>query len=506
MSGSLLLTVLVFSPLLGILVLSFVPRDQEKLLKLIGFLATVPAALLSIILFLQHQTGLDLSMFNEKRHWISFGLFEGGENAPYSIHYELGVDGFALVMIVLTAVIAMLAAAASIHIKHDWKSYFLLFLILELGMLGVFAAQNLFLFFLFFEATLVPMFFLIGRWGFFEREKAAYQFLIYNGLGSAILLLVISYLFAMTGTTNISLITQLLNTENAPLVGPISADMKLGLSIALLAAFGIKLPIFPLHSWMVKVHAHAPPSIVMLHAGILLKIGAFGLIRFGFGFFPNEFEKMSIVLILLGLINLLYGAFLALIQHEFKLVLAFSSISHMGIVLMGLGAMNEAGVQGAIFQVVSHGLISALLFFLVGIITTRTGTTNLSKLGGLASNMPYTAGFLLAGTMASLGLPGMSGFISEVTAFLGLFENHPELAAIGALGLILTAAYLLRATLKMTFGKEQSLHPEMSDLSWYETAPIVVLLAFILMIGIYPASLSDSLKLTVETVIKGIGG
>ena len=438
-----LLSFLVFSPLLGIVILLLIPKTQEYWLKFVGFFATLPALILSLSAFFQYRSGADLHQWDESLDWISFkNAIQYGD--LFSIKYELGLDGLSLVLLVLAAIISTLAAIASIQIKKEWKGYFILFLLLEIGMLGVFAAENLFLFFLFFELTLIPTFFLIGKWGYAEKEKAAYSLLIYNGLGSAILLLVIIVLFARTGTTNIEALQTMMTSDNHQFVSSISEPLKYGLLTALLIAFGIKLPIFPLHTWMVRVHVQAPPSIVMIHSGLLLKIGAYGLIRFGIGIFPDQFQEIAILLAILGVINLLYGAFLALIQTDFKMVLAYASISHMGVVLIGLGAFNEAGIQGAIFQVVSHGLISALLFFLVGVFYERTKTTEIPSLGGMAKAMPITAGFLLAGAMASLGLPGMSGFISEFLAFLGLFREQPILGAIGALGMILTAVYTLR--------------------------------------------------------------
>ncbi|MFO1444316.1 NADH-quinone oxidoreductase subunit M [Bacillus sp. Bva_UNVM-123] len=497
------LSILVFSPLLGVIVLSFVPKVNESLIKLIGFLATLPALILALIAFFQYRAGASLENLSEKVSWIKFGdqnLYRGA----FTIDYELGVDGFSLVMIVLTALLATLAAIASIYIKKEWKGFFMLFLLLEVGMLGVFAAENLILFFIFFEITLIPTFFLIGKWGYFEKEKAAFSFLIYNGLGSAVLLIVIMVLFSKTGTSNIDMLKSMMAADihNQGM----SAGTKMGLLIAMLIAFGVKLPIFPLHSWMVRVHVQAAPPIVMLHAGILLKIGAYGIIRFGLGIFPEQFQDLAVIIAVLGVINLLYGAFLALIQTDFKMVLAYSSISHMGIVLIGLGALNEAGIQGAIFQVVSHGLIAALLFFLVGALYERLGTSNITNLGGLAKGMPITAGFLLAAGMASLGMPGMSGFVSEFMAFLGLFKVMPILAAIGAIGIILTAVYLLRAVLGITYGKAHREFVGITDIQKAEWVPALVLLGVIVLIGVYPSVLSESLTSTLETIMLGIGG
>ncbi|RFU60719.1 NADH-quinone oxidoreductase subunit M [Peribacillus glennii] len=505
--NSMILTLLVFSPVLGILLMAVIPNTEERNLKLLGFLGTIPALLISLYLYFQYAMGTDLSAFSVKTDWFRFGNLEKYDPNLFAVDYELSVDGFSLIMVILTAVLSTLAAIASIHIKKEWKGYFLLFLLLEIGMLGVFTAQNLILFFVFFEITLIPMFFLIGKWGYLEKEKAAYSFLLYNGLGSAILLIAIMVLFARTGTTNIEALRHIMTVGGVSLFAPLSDGMKYGLLFALLIAFGIKLPIFPLHTWMLRVHVQAPPSIVMLHAGVLLKIGAFGFIRFGMGIFPEQFKNIAFLVAVLGVINLLYGAFLALVQTDFKMVLAYSSISHMGIVLIGLGALNEAGIQGAIFQVVSHGLIAALLFFLVGVMHERVKTTMIGELGGMAKYMPVTSGFLLAGAMASLGLPGMSGFISEFMAFLGLFKEEPILAAIGALGIILTAVYLLRAVLGMTFGKAKRTVAEgVSEIKGVEFAPVLVLLALIITIGIYPSILSGPLQETLDAIMLGIGG
>lgn len=484
--SSFLLSFIVFSPLIGIVILSFIKK--ESILKIVGIISTLPALLLTGGIYF---SGIPLSHFVEKKQWISFSSF--------SIDYELAIDEFSLIMLSLTAVIAVCSAIASIHMKTALRAYFMLFLLLEIGMLGVFVAQNLVLFFLFFEMTIIPLFFLIGRWGYAKKERTAFYFLIYNGLGSALLLIVLAVLFAKTGTTNILTLKEILENSN---VHELSANLKLGLFVTLFIAFGIKLPIFPFHSWVVKVHSQAPIPIVMLHSGILLKIGAYGLIRFGFNLFPNEFAKFSFSIMILGVVNLLYGACLALIAKQFKRVLAFATISHMGIVLIGLGALNEAGIQGAIFQVISHGLISALFFLLVGIIAERTRETELMDIGRLAKGMPIASGCLLMAGMASLGLPGTSGFISEFTVFLGVFKIAPVIASIAAFSLILTAAYILRAVLKVTFGLEKYRAAGLVDIKPLEKIPVILLMALIIGIGIYPNSLAKPLQQTVETINK----
>ncbi|WP_042354343.1 NADH-quinone oxidoreductase subunit M [Bacillus rubiinfantis] len=496
------LSILVFSPILGIIVLAMLPKVQEKAIKAVGFLATLPPLALSLALYAHFLAGKKLTDFSVSVPWIQFRGIEADEPI-FSVYYELGINGFQLLLVVLTAIVSTLAAiAACKYVKKEWKGYFMLYLLLVTGMLGVFTAENLILFFIFFEVTLIPTFFLIGKWGYFEKEKAAYSFLIYNGLGSAVLLMVIMVLFAKTGTTNIEHVREIVGDPS----GPLSADLKLGLFVSLLIAFSVKLPIFPLHSWMLRVHVQAPPSVVMIHSGILLKIGAYGLIRFGMGIFPEQFEYLAVLIAILGVVNLLYGAFLAFIQTDFKMVLAYSSISHMGIVLIGLAAMNEAGIQGAIFQVVSHGLISALLFFLVGALYERTETSMIDSLGGLAKAMPLAAGFLLAAAMASLGLPGMSGFVSEFMAFLGLFKVLPWVAAVGALGIIMTAVYLLRAVLGMTYGTAARDYSRATDIRGVELLPVLVLMLLIVLIGVYPSVLSSPLQATLETIMLGLGG
>ncbi len=502
-----ILPILVFSPLVGLLLLLFIKSHKERAIKIVGIVGTLPALLISIYLYIQFNTGEKLTQFDIQLDWFRFGNFKEYDPNLYAVRFELGVDGLSLVMLMLTSLLCTLAAIASMQIKKEWKGYFLLFFTLQIGMLGVFAAENLILFFLFFELTLIPMFFLIGKWGYEKSEKAAYSFLIYNGLGSAVLLIVIMILFAKTGTSNIAVLQQVIPNGGVTLIANISPELKFGLLIALLIAFGVKLPFFPLHTWMLKVHVQAPPSIVMLHAGVLLKIGAFGLIRFGIGIFPEQFNNLAAFIIVIGLINLLFGAFLAMVQTDFKMVLAYSSISHMGIVLIGLGSQNEAGMQGAIFQVVSHGLIAALLFFLVGLLYERTKTTELSELGGMAKSVPVISGFLLAGGLASLGLPGMSGFISEFMAFLGVFEQFPLFGGIGAIGLILTAVYILRAVLAITFGESKNkAFYSLADVKGVEWTPLVVLLGLIILIGVYPAVLQAPLHDTINTILMSWGG
>ncbi|SHE11334.1 NAD(P)H-quinone oxidoreductase chain 4 1 [Chlamydia abortus] len=535
-----ILSMIVFAPLLGILVLLFIPKQQGRWIKWIGIAATLIPLVLAGWLYVDFNQSDGGDQYAESYSWINIPLnsellFNEQGTFHLKFDYSLAVDGLSLPLVFLTALVAAMAALASFSIKKRWKTYFIMFLLLEIGMLGVFMARDLFLFFVFFEVTLVPMFFLVGIWGYMNREKAANRFLLYNGVGSAIMLIAFLIVVTTAGFAQIEgpdgtavyftgslyeisnhLFNEpqsFVNTDHPQSPFFMTEGLKWALFLMLLIAFGIKLPMFPFHTWMLKVHTEAPPSVVMIHSGILLKMGAYGLIRFGILLFPEQAKEWAFVLALLGLINILYGAVLAFVQKDFKLVLAYSSISHMGIVLLGLAAFNEIGMQGAVFQMVSHGLISALMFLLVGSIYERTQTSMLEQLGGMAASVPFMSGILLISGMASLGLPGLSGFISEYLSFLGLFGSMKIITAISLLGVILTAVYVLRAVMKITFGPMPEQYKSLRDARLIEAVPMVTLVAFILLLGIYPGILSQPLDTTIsglnqfiQQVTVGLGG
>jgi NADH-quinone oxidoreductase subunit M len=532
-----ILTLLTFSPLLGILVLLFIPKQRGQWIKIIAITATLIPLLLAGWLYVDFNHQSADMQYAEEVEWITVPLNQDIRELSqfsayfYEFKYNMGVDGLSLPLVFLTALISFMAALASVYIKKRWKTFYILFLLLQIGMFGVFLSKDLFLFFLFFEVTLIPMFFLVGIWGYRDREKAANKFLIYNGIGSAIMLIAFLILvntagFGLTELPNgqaelsysgdLSVISNNLNNPEAfanldETMYPdnpfyVSGAMKWTLFIMLLVAFGIKLPIFPFHTWMLKVHTEAPPAIVMIHSGILLKMGAYGLIRYGVLLFPEQAKAWAVVLAVLGLINILYGAILAFVQKDFKLVLAYSSISHMGIVLLGIAAFNQMGLQGAVIHLVSHGLISALMFLIVGIIYERTSTTMMDKLGGLSKSTPFIAGILLIAGMASLGLPGLSGFVSELLTFIGLFDTMPIITAIGTLGIILTAVYVLRAVLKINFGPAPETYGSIKDARLIEVVPMITLVAFILLIGVYPKVLSEPIQQTIQILVTKMGG
>ncbi|WP_241675101.1 complex I subunit 4 family protein [Paenibacillus luteus] len=526
-----ILSFILLSPLLGLLVILLLPKQRSGWMKTAAVITTLVPLILSLWLYTDFDKQQGGVSFEEQHTWVEVPLNKESQNGVseflFHFQYELGVDGLSLPLLLLTALVSAMAALAAVHVKKRWKAFFSWFLLLETGMLGVFLARDLFLFFVFFEITLIAMYFLIGIWGYFKRERAANQFIIYNGIGSAIMLVAfvilvntagfridqvgeqVSFIYSGSYTDifrNMADPTAWVNMSPEQLgsINPflMTDTMQQVLFIMLLVAFGIKLPIFPFHTWMLKVHTEATPSIVMIHSGILLKMGAYGLLRFGFLLFPGQARSFASLLAVLGLINLLYGAILAFRQREFKLVLAYSSISHMGIVLLGFAAFNEIGMQGAVFQLVSHGLISALLFLIVGSIYERTGTTELNELGGLARSMPFLSGVLLAAGLASLGLPGLSGFVGEFLSLLGLFESMRWLVAAAALGIVLTAVYVLRAVLKITYGPLPERFGALRDARLVEAVPMIVLLAFILLLGCYPSILTDTVQLSVEGLLK----
>lgn len=491
-------TWITLAPLLGIGLLLLIPKQQVIVHRVIGVLATLPSLGLAIYMYTQFDAGSTGWQWLKSVYWFHIPI---GAEQSWSFYYHMGVDGLSMPLVLLTCIISTLAAIASMYIQEKVKGYYLLLLLLEINMLGVFLTTNLLLFFIFFELTLVIAYFLIGIWGYIKKERAANYFLIYNGIGSGFLLFAIIGLLVTCHTLEFPLIQEQIALHEAE-----SSRLLWMIFIALLLAFAVKLPIFPFHTWMLKVHVEANPAIVMIHSGVLLKMGAYGLLRFGIGWFPDYMEVAAFVFAVMGLINLFYGAVLALVQKELKRVLAYSSISHMGILLLGIASLHVIGLQGALFQAISHGFISALLFFLVATLYDRAKTTELSELAGLARSMPVFSGIFLLAGFALLGLPGLSGFISEFFALLGLFQARPILAAISTIGFVLAACYTLRAVLKVTFGKTKQRLVDVSDLRYIELVPMMILVLLIVSIGIYPAWLSIPMETTLQTIVMKIGG
>ncbi|MFF2481302.1 NuoM family protein [Paenibacillus sp. NPDC058071] len=529
-----ILSIILLSPLVGLLIVMLLPKQRNRWLQTAAVVTTLIPLVLSCWLYADFLNHHGDSSYEEQATWVEMPLNkEAQQSNPTEykliLQYALGIDGLSLALVLLTSLITAMAALASVFVKKRWKAFYAWFLVLETGMLAVFLARDLMLFFVGFELTIIAMYFLIGIWGFYNRERAANQFLLYNGLGSALMLIAFVILINTAGfrieqsgdalsfiySGSYSDITRNLADPSAWVnlspeltggVNPFLMSDAMGwtLFILLMTTFAIKLPLFPFHTWMLKVHAEAPPSIVMIHSGILLKMGAYGMIRFGILLFPEQAKSWAAVLAVLGLINLLYGAVIAFRQTELKLVLAYSSISHMGIALLGLAAFNETGLQGAVFQLVSHGLISALLFLIVGSLYERTKTTDLKELGGLARPLPFIAGVMLAAGLASLGLPGLSGFVGEFLSLLGLFDAYPGIAAASVIGIILAAVYILRSVLRTTFGPLDEKYAALKDARLIEAIPMILLLACIVLLGCFPSILTDALGYSTGTMIQSI--
>lgn len=522
-----ILTLLLLSPLVGILVILFIPSQHGHRLKTVAIIASILPLIFAMWLFVAFDHGQPNLQFTEDVLWIEIPLDQTGVYAQeyaslaYQFHYHLSADGLSAALLLLTAFLASMAMMAAVHVKKRWKAFYSWMFLLEFGMLGVFMARDLLLFFVFFELTLVPVFFLIGIWGLEQRKAAANRFLLYNGIGSAFMLLAFILLIHTAGFTVIDagaqssiiysgsldgIMNNLTSAEGPSSWFQWTAGLQWTIMLLLLLAFGIKLPFFPFHSWMLHVHREAPAAVVMLHAGVMLKMGAYGMIRFGIMLLPEHYEQLSWLLAVLGLMNLLYGALLAFMQTEFRLILAYASISHMGIVLLGLASYHAVGLNGALFQIISHGLITALLFLLVGSLFERTKTTSLSELGGIAQRLPFMSGMLLAGGLALLGLPSLSGFVGELLAFLGIYQRFPVVAVVSAFGILLTAAYVLRGILTLTYGPLKGLDHPVRDARFIEALPMILLMAFIVLIGVYPAVLTEMFQHALYPIVTQIGG
>lgn len=503
-----ILSILVFLPLLGALIILTIPNEHKNVIRSVAGVISFVTIIFSLILWNGFNRGVSAMQFSENFTWIDLGFVQ--------FNYDLGVDGLSVPLLVLTTIVTFLGIIASVTIKERVKEYFVWMLILLTGMLGVFVALDMFLFFLFFELTLIPMFFIIGIWGGKEREYAAFKFLLYTGLGSAVMLIGFFAMFyqgLMVGEGTLNFVRLAEIYANPAYADVISNAFRAGLFLTLFVAFAVKLPIFPFHTWLPDAHVQAPTAASMILAGVLLKMGAYGLLRIGFGILPDQAANFASLLVILGVVNIIYGALLALVQTDLKKLVAYSSVSHMGIVLLGAASVTTQGMQGAVFQLVSHGFIAALLFFMVGAIYERTHTRMIADLGGLSKTIPILSGFLLAAAMASVGLPGMSGFISELLAFMGIFGASADIipgaqiiAVIGALGIILTAAYLLWAMQRTTFGPLHQSHAHLEDARPIEYIPMVCLLGLTILIGVYPAILGDVINTTVIDLVSRIGG
>ena len=479
------LSVIVFAPLVGVFVTMLLKPAQEKAIKWTALLFSA----IPLVLAVYVVAGFDRSgglQFVERVMW----------SKTIGASYFLGVDGLSLPMLFLAALLGFIAVAASWNISHKVKGYFAFLLLLEVGMLGVFVALDYILFYIFWEIVLLPMYFLIGIWGGKRREYAAIKFFLYTLAGSVVMLLAILGVYFNTGAKTFDIIA--LAAHGLP------AGAQHLLFWGFFAGFAVKVPIFPFHTWLPDAHVEAPTAISVLLAGVLLKMGTYGFLRVVVSTTPIALTTYAWILATLAVISIIYGALNAMIQKDLKRMIAYSSISHMGYVMLGVASFTVVGVNGAAMQMFSHGLITAMLFLLVGYIYERAHTRNISELGGLLNKVPRLAGLLCFASFASLGMPGLSGFIAEFLVLVGTFSKMQWFAVVASTGVVITAGYMMWMLQRVVMGDLPEKYKDMPDATPRELATLVPLVLLILTVGLYPESVLGFINHTVQVLLKVI--
>jgi NADH-quinone oxidoreductase subunit M len=480
-------TITIFIPLLGAILMLLLPDDARVARYAALGVAAVPLLLATYIYFAFGGT-LDAAPLSQDATWIE----------SLNIGYRVGLNGLGFGMFWLTTLLTLLAVVASWDVRDNLKQYFAILFIAELGMLGVFAAQDLILFYVFFEITLIPMYLLVGIWGDENRRQAAIRFFIYTFLGSTVML---------AGFLAFGILADSFSMEALNAGGGLSRTAQIAIAAPILFGLLVKVPAVPLHGWLLDVYVSSPISTNVVLSGILPKLGTYGLIRIAIPLLPQGVEPFLPFLAVLGVVNILYGSFVAFLQPDLKALVAYSSIGTLGFILLGAASGNAVGLNGAVFQQVSHGLYSALLFILVGVIAARTGTRRISELGGLAARMPWAGGLLALGALAAMGLPGLAVFVSEFLSIMGGYEAFPVQGVLAALGIILSAMYLLYMLARVIFGPiERPKYEGISDAGPVEMAAIVPLATLLLVLGIFPALLISVQRPAVEAILSAIGG
>ncbi len=473
-----ILTIIAFTPAAGAVLILFFNRAHVRSIRSFAFIIT----LLTFVFSLHLVTYFDSSVAE----------FQFAVNVPWipslGVNYELGVDGISLYLVLLATVLTPLAMLASWSIASRAKEYFIFMLLLETGMIGVFVSLDLFLFYVFWEVMLVPMYFLIGVWGGERRIYAAMKFVLYTMIGSVLMLVAIIALYFLhgsaTGTFTFSYPQIMAALASNSLV--IAPGMERALFLAFFLAFAIKVPLFPFHTWLPDAHVEAPTAGSVLLAGVLLKMGTYGLVRFSLPLFPHQSQLFAPMISFLAVAGIIYGALVAMVQPDLKKLVAYSSVSHLGFIVLGIFSFTTQGMEGAIYQMLSHGVSTGALFLLVGMIYERRHTRLIDDFGGLAHKMPVYAAFFLIVTLSSIGLPGLNGFVGEFLILLGTFGVSRSFAVFAALGVILSAVYMLWMY-QRTFWGEVTHEPNQTlrDMNRREYAMLVPLLALIVWMGMY---------------------
>jgi len=475
------LTIMAFLPLLGAIIILFCDGKKEESIRRIAFIFTFAAFLVSLGLLIKFNAATPDFQFQEFASWIP----------AMGVNYHMGIDGISMPLIILTTLLSTLCILASWNIKLRVKEYFIFFLILECGMIGVFLALDLFLFYVFWEIMLVPMYFLIGIWGGPRREYAAIKFFLYTLAGSVLMLLSIIALYFNTNPNTLS-IPQLIDIAHKT---PFTGTFALLTFVGFFIGFAIKVPVWPFHTWLPDAHVEAPTAVSVILAGVLLKMGSYGFLRISYPILPYAAHYFSPAIAVLALISIVYGAFVAMAQTDLKKMVAYSSVSHMGFVMLGLASMNDKGFSGAAMQMFTHGIITGALFLLVGVIYDRCHTREIDAFGGLMVKVPIYTGMLAVTSFASLGLPGLAGFIAEFLVFMGGFEAYRYITAIATIGIVITAAYFLNMMQEMLLGTfNTKWEGHISDMNGREMATVIPLIAIMFFVGIYPKPLMDMMN------------
>lgn len=487
-----MLTTLLFLPLAGALLLLLVPAGQERVLRSLTLLVTGAVAALGIWLFAGFDGSIAAAQHVVDVPWFTLPTGEGAA----LVRFQLGVDGLSILLVALTAVLMPLVVLSTRSaVTTRVKEFLIWLLVMETGMLGVFLALDLVLFYVFWEASLVPLYFLVGIWGGDRRLYATIKFFLYTFGGSLLMLLAVIALIYRFETASIVELTELAGAL------PLAAQGWLFAGFAL--AFAIKVPLLPFHTWLPDAHTEAPTAGSVVLAGVLLKMGTYGLIRFGVAMFPAAAVTAAPWFMALGAVGIVYGALLAMAQTDVKRLIACSSVSHLGFVVLGTFALTHAGMAGSVLQMVNHGLSTGLLFLLVGMIYERRHTRALDQFGGIAGVMPIFALFFTIAVLSSAGLPGLNGFVGEYLILLGTFQASPLLAAIGVSGVVLGAVYLLSATRRMLYGPIT--HDEnraLSDLTSREVGLMLPIVVLVVWIGVAPNHFLDRTRGTLEAVVE----
>ncbi len=483
------LTTIIMLPLVFSGVLLFVKNEQG--IKLVGLIGSLLVFFLSLPLYFLFEP-VSSMQFVEHTIWIP----------AIGANYQLGIDGISLFMILLTTFLTPIVVLSSWNsVSRNIKGYMISMLILETGILGVFAALDLFLFYVFWEVVLIPMYFIIGIWGGERRIYAAIKFIIYTIFGSLLMLVAILFIYFYHGGLTGNYTFDILRLQQIYI--PLGYQTWLFLAFGL--SFAIKIPMFPFHTWLPDAHVEAPTGGSVILAGVLLKMGTYGFLRFCLPFFPHAVVQFVPLMLTLGVVGIIYGALVAMVQPDMKKLVAYSSVSHLGFVVVGIFALNTEGIQGGLIQMVNHGLSTGALFLIVGMIYERRQTRLIADFGGLAKQLPVFTVFFMIVTLSSIGLPGLNGFVGEYLILLGAFLSQKTFAVFAALGVILAAVYMLLMFQRVMFGKlENKENARLKDLSAREISLLLPIVALIIVIGVYPNFILSKMEPTVNSLIEKV--